>query len=279
MPYDINQMYIHDSPENLSEIKQFYLTLEKPPSYPFLLNEWQKYVRYEMDKHLFSKITYNKCNKKPLYFNAFVLLAWQLPYAFIEIKEFGYLDDQTRTHIKCCCSQPISCIFWMKGPHFKFLTGCTCIDKTKLIPPTELKKVKDKYTQYYINTFRPYFNSIVDVLNKNEIRKQENKNIFILALTNLLLKNVETYEKSMIQFRLENKKCIDCGAKSGKFDKCLFCVKRCKCGKVILDVRWDACTKCNFSDKSKYPDICSGCKNNFNSQGKYTKCYNCNKKN
>jgi hypothetical protein len=63
MPYDINQMYIHDSPENLIEIKKFYLTLEKTPEYLFLLNEWQQYVRDEMDKHLFSKITYNPCKK------------------------------------------------------------------------------------------------------------------------------------------------------------------------------------------------------------------------
>jgi len=79
-------------------------------------------------------------------------------------------------------------------------------------------------------------------------------------------------EKSMIQYRLENKNCLDCGAKSGKWDRCLFCVKRCKCGNVIPKNHWNMCYTC------RYPDICSGCNDNFDSQGKYTKCYNCNKK-
>lgn len=267
MPYDINQMFIHDTPENLEKIKEFYSTLEKPPEYIYLLNEWQKYVREEMDKHLFSNITYNPCKKKQLYFNAFIFLSWQLPYEFIEIKEFGYLEDQTTANIKCCCSQHIECIFWMKGPNFKFLTGDTCIDKTNLIPPTELKKLK----RNYIDDFRPFYDNIIKVLKNKEIQKQEKKNIFILVITKLILAHLKKYEENIIKFRLENKKCLDCGVKCGKFDRCLFCAKRCKCGKVITG-DWDTCYVC------KNPDICSGCNRNFNGKGEYKKCYNCNKK-
>lgn len=271
MPYDINQMFIHDTPENLEKIKEFYLTLEKPPEYIFKMNKWMQYVRDEMDKNLFPNITYNPCKKLQLYFNAFVLLAFQVPYEFIEIKEYGYIEyehDQTTANMKCCCSHPIQCIFWMKGFYFRFLTGDTCIDKTKLIPPKELKKLK----RNYIDDFRPYYDSIVDVLKKREINKQRQKNIFIIVLTRLIFAHLKKYEVSMIQYRLENKKCSDCGAKSGKFNKCLFCAKRCKCGKVITDNRWDTCYTC------RYPDICIMCKKNFDGKGEYKKCYTCNKK-
>lgn len=268
MPYDINQMYIHDTPENLEKIKEFYLTLEEPPKYIFQMNEWMEYVREEMDKHLFSFITYNPCKKKPLYFNAFVLLAWQMPYDFIEIKEFGYLEfehDQTTANMKCCCSQPIQCIFWMKGLYFKFLTGDTCIEKTKLIPPKELRNLK----RNYIDDFRPFYDNIIVALKKKEIQKQEHKNIFIAVLTRLIFAHLKKYHENMVQFRLQNKKCLDCGVKTGKFDRCWFCAKRCKCGKVLTG-NWDTCFEC------KNPDICSGCNNNFNK--KYKKCYNCNLK-
>ncbi len=266
MPYDINQMFIHDTPENLEKIKAFYLTLEEPPKYLFEMNEWMQYVREEMKKNLFPYITYNHCSELQLNFNGFVMMAWQLPYEFIEIKEYGYLYDKTSANMKCCCGHWIHDPYWMRGPHFRFITGCVCIEKTKLIAPKELRKLK----RNYVEDFRPFYDKIIDVLKKKEINKQRQKNIFIIVLTRLIFAHLKKYEESMIQFRLENKKCLDCGAKCGKFDRCLFCAKRCKCGKVITG-NWDTCFVC------KNPDICIGCNKNFNGKGEYKKCYNCNK--
>lgn len=270
MPYDINQMFIHDTPENLDKIKEFYSTLDEPPKYIFKMNKWMQYVRDEMDKNLFPNITYNPCGKLPLYFNAFVLLAFQVPYELIEITKFGYLNyehDQTTVTIRCCCSHWIHELFWMEGTYFRFITGRVCIDKTKLIPPKELTKLK----RNYIEDFRPFYDNIIKVLKNKEINKQRQKNIFIIVLTRIILAHLKKYEESMIQFRLENKKCLDCGAKCGKFDRCFRCAKRCKCGKVITG-NWDTCYTC------KNPDICIDCKKNFNGKGEYKKCFSCNKK-
>jgi len=266
MPYDINQMFIHDTPENLQRIKEFYSTLEECPKYLFQLNQWMQYVRKEMDKNLFPFIAYNECSKKQLYFNGFVLLAFQVPYDFIDIKTFGYMD-QTTAQIKCCCSHWIHDLFWMKGPYFRFITGCVCIQKTKLIPPKELQKLK----RNYIEDFRPFYDNIIDVLKAKEINKQKQKNIFIIILTRMVLAHLKKYQENMIQYRLENKLCIDCGVNC-MYKKCWRCAKKCECGKVIQNENYEKCFNCSNID------ICIVCKKLFNGKGEYEKCYTCNKK-
>ena len=169
-----SQMYVYDTPTNMNKIREFYNTLPLCPKHHFDILQWTNDVRKKMTTDLIPYIDYNPhCAKMPLYFNLFMLLGFQVPYAEInlKLKDLKYDPDlnlETNEYSKCCCGHHIKCLFFIKAPYFSIPCGCDCIETHTLILKKDIKQVRERAEekQYekklFVNMYRK---KIVKTLN------------------------------------------------------------------------------------------------------------------
>ncbi len=76
----MRQTYVHDTPQNLDRIKDFYKTLPPCPKHHFDILQWMDETRKIMTTDLIPYIDYNPhCAKMPLNFNIALLMGFQVP--------------------------------------------------------------------------------------------------------------------------------------------------------------------------------------------------------
>ncbi len=236
----MRQTYVHDTPQNLDRIKDFYKTLPPCPKHHFDILQWMDETRKIMTTDLIPYIDYNPhCAKMPLNFNLIMLLGFQVPYAEInlKLKDLKYDPDlnlETNEYSKCCCGHHIKCLFFIKAPHFSIPCGCDCIETHTLILPKDIKEVRKRAEE------KQYEDQImVDMYRKKIVKTLNDK-----------------FEKEAIEreqkYRKENKLCLGCGTKC-VWPKCWRCVKKCGCGKPIQPQyeKYNTCKQCAKEEFSK----------------------------
>jgi hypothetical protein len=229
----MRQTFVHDTPQNLGRIKDFYNTLPPCPKHHFDILKWTADVRKKMTTELIPYIDYNPdCAKMPLNFNLIMLLGFQSPYSEInlKLKDLKYDPDlnlETNEYSKCCCGHHIKCLFFIKAPYFSIPCGCDCIETHTLILEKDIKQVRKRAEE------KQYADQImVDMYRKKIVKTLDDK-----------------FEKEAIEreqkYRKENKLCLVCGTKCD-WPKCWKCVKKCGCGKTIQPQyeKYDTCKQC-----------------------------------
>ena len=143
---------IYDTTENRMLCHKFYTTLPCPPKNHCIRshNQWCTMVRCRMDIELLPYLKKIGSPKMPLYFNAFLIMAFNMSYP--EMNEYIHglniqfaemvncIDECENT--RCCCSHSISQCFWYRAPLFQLFTGCDCILKHNFVDKKTMDKLR-----------------------------------------------------------------------------------------------------------------------------------------